>query len=68
MRILGPLRDPSKKVRGRLLATLYLVWGRVVADIPDLNRELVAVLAGQRLLTLHYLQQRDQASARGTVV
>ena len=24
-----------------------LVWGRVVADIPDFNRELVAALAGQ---------------------
>jgi protease I len=23
-----------------------LVWGRVVADIPDFNRELVAALAG----------------------
>jgi DJ-1/PfpI family. len=25
-----------------------LVWGRVVADIPDFNRELVGAIAGER--------------------
>jgi hypothetical protein len=32
----------------RFLSTaLYSVWGRVVADIPDFNRELVAAFAGE---------------------
>ncbi len=29
----------------RFLATSHLVWGRVVPDIPDFCRELVAALA-----------------------
>jgi hypothetical protein len=32
-------------VFGRFSTTFYSVWGRVVADIPDLNRELIAALA-----------------------
>jgi hypothetical protein len=32
-------------VRRRFSTPSYSVWGRVVADIPDFNRELVAALA-----------------------
>jgi hypothetical protein len=31
-------------VFGRFSTTSLAVWGRVVADIPDFNRELVAAL------------------------
>jgi hypothetical protein len=31
----------------RFSATSHLVWGRVVPDIPDFCRELVAALAGE---------------------
>jgi hypothetical protein len=32
---------------GRISSPFYSVWGRVVADIPDFNRELVAALAAR---------------------
>ena len=31
----------------RFSTTFHLVWGRVVADVPDFCRELVAALAGE---------------------
>ena len=36
-----PLRD----VLGLSVTYMHLVWGRVVPDIPDFCRELVAALA-----------------------
>jgi hypothetical protein len=43
-----PSRPPEKAtgdVYQRLPVTSHLVWGRVVPDIPDFCRELVAALA-----------------------
>jgi hypothetical protein len=34
-------------VFGHFSSTSHSVWGRVVADIPDFNREPVAALAEQ---------------------
>jgi hypothetical protein len=41
----GYLRMPLSGVLGTPEPPLHLVWGRVVADIPDFCRELVAALA-----------------------
>jgi len=42
---LGPFEDMVGDVFQRLSITSYSVWGRVVPDIPEFCRELVAALA-----------------------
>jgi protease I len=37
--------EPVKAVDQRFSANSHLVWGRVVPDIPDFCRELIAALA-----------------------
>ena len=39
--------EAARDVFGRSSTPLHLVWGRVVPDIPDFCRELVAALAEQ---------------------
>ncbi len=47
----GPIHTPAEMaVKDAFLCfstTSHSVWGHVVADIPDFNRELVAALAAQ---------------------
>ena len=38
-------KSPLRDVFRRSWTCFYSVWGRVVADIPDFNRKLVAALA-----------------------
>ena len=38
---------PLGDVFQRFTSPCHLVWGRVVPDIPDFCRELVAALAGE---------------------
>ena len=45
--LFGPIQGTVGSVVGRFSSTSHSVWGRVVADIPDFNRELVAALASQ---------------------
>ena len=47
----------------------YSVWGRVVADIPDFNRELVAALAegeGEGRRTSGYTNEGSDLAYRPT--
>jgi hypothetical protein len=39
--------EPVKDIDQRTSPTPHLVWGRVVADIPDFCRELGAAIAGE---------------------
>jgi hypothetical protein len=43
--IQGYLRMPLRDVLGLSVTHIHLVWGRVVPDIPEFCRELVAALA-----------------------
>jgi hypothetical protein len=43
--MVGRPRNAFEDVLGGFWTTLYLVWGRVVPDIPAFCRELVAALA-----------------------